>query len=76
MSNKTYLINYGIYFNDGNYESHTMKVKNCLSEIHSKVKLEDYLKKKHSNFQELVVFKCTHDVLGFFSMMGKDNPFV
>jgi hypothetical protein len=74
--NKTFHISYGIYFTDGNYESHTMKVKNCMSEIHSKVKLEDYLKKKHSNFQKLVIFKCTNDFFGLFDMFGKDNSFM
>jgi hypothetical protein len=76
MSNKVFLIDYGIYFTDGKYESHTMKVKNCMSEIHSKVKLEDYLKKKHSNFQRLVIYKCVDDIFGIFSMMGNANPFM
>jgi len=73
--NKTFLIDYGVYFTNGTYESHTMKIKNCMSEIHSKVKLEDFLKKKYSNFKSVVIYKCTNDILGLFSMMGKDNPF-
>ena len=76
MSNKVFLIDYCVYFTDGKFESHTMKVKNCMSEIHSKIKLEDYLKKKHSNFQKLVISKCVDDIFGIFSMMGKDNPFM
>ena len=76
MNNKVFLITYDIYFTNGKYESHTIKVKNCMSEIHSKVKLEDYLKKKHSNFHKLVINKCVNDIFGIFSMMGKDNPFM
>ena len=76
MSNKVFLIDYCVYFTDGKFESHTMKVKNCMSEIHSKIKLEDYLKKKHSNFQKLVINKCVDDIFGIFSMMGKSNPFM
>lgn len=70
-----FIIDYGVYFTNGYYESHTMKVKNCMSEIHAKIKLEDYLKRKYPNFQQLVVYKCVNDFLGIFDMMGKSNPF-
>lgn len=76
MYHKVFLIDYCIYFSDGNYESRRMKVKNCITEIHAKIKLEDYLKKKHNNFQKLVINKCVNDSSGLFSMMGKDNPFM
>ena len=75
MKQGTFIIDYGVYFTNGHYESHTMKVKNCMSEIHAKIKLEDYLKKKHTDFQKLVVYKCIDDFLGIFDMMGKNNPF-
>jgi len=75
MENETYLINYGVYFKNGHYESHTMKVKNCMSELHAKIKLEDYLKKKHSDFNNLVVHKCRKDFLGMSDIFGKSNPF-
>lgn len=75
MSKDTYIIEYGVYFTNNHYESHTIKVKNCMSELHSKIKLEEYLKKKHDNYKSMVVYKCTHDFLGLFDMMGKNNPF-
>lgn len=75
MINKIYLIEYSVYFTDEKFESHTMRVKKCLSEMHAKIKLENYLKKKYNNFQKLIVNKCTDDSSGLFSMMGKDNPF-
>lgn len=71
MNNTTYVINYGIYFNNGDYESHKIKVKNCMSEIHSKIKLEEYLKKKHPNFKQLVVYSCVQDFLGVYDLFGK-----
>jgi len=64
MKTTTYLINYGVYFSDGHYESNTMRVKNCMSDLHAKVKLEDYLKRNHANFQRLVVYKCYPDLFG------------
>lgn len=75
MKEETFVIEYDIYFTNKNKESHTTKVKNCLSELHAKVKLEDYLKKKNNNFSSLVVHKCTKDFFGIFNVFGKDNPF-
>lgn len=75
MKNETYIIDYGIYFNNSHYESHTIKVKNCMSDLHAKIKLEEYLKNKHSNFSKLVVYKCYVDFLGMSEIFGKNNPF-
>lgn len=71
MSNDTYIIDYGVYFKNAHYESHTIKVKKCMSEFHAKVKLEEYLKKKHSDFNNLVIYKCTHDFLEIFDIFRK-----
>ena len=72
---KTYRVEYGVYFGEERYESHTTKVKNCMSELHAKSKLEDWLKKKYSDFQRLVVYKCNEDIGSMFDFMGKNNPF-
>lgn len=69
MDNTTYIISYGIYFNDGSYFSGKMKVKNCMSELHAKIKLEDYLKRKHNNFKQLVVYKCQMDIFRIYDFM-------
>jgi hypothetical protein len=50
-----------------------MKVKNCMSELHAKIKLEEYLKKKYDNFQRLVVYSATEDFVSLFG--NSDNPF-
>ena len=74
---KTYLISYNIYFSDGTIsQEHEIKVKNAYNKVHSQIKLEGYLKKKHKdNFKALHVISCNEDYLGIFSMFGKDNPF-
>ena len=36
----------------------TTKVKNCMDDIHAKVKLESYLKKHHPTFLRMEVVSC------------------
>jgi RecB family endonuclease NucS len=67
----TYIVDYGIYFKDNRYQSHTIKVKNCLSELQAKIRLEGYLKRKHANFDKLVVYKCTTDIFDICGIFGK-----
>lgn len=67
MKEKTYIIDYGVYFNN-KYESHTTKVKRCTSSLHAQVKLEDYLKKKYVKFEKLVVYKCREDTPEIFNI--------
>ena len=67
---KTYIIDYCVYMNDGYFESHTVKVKNTLSEIGAKIKLEEYLRKKWPAFSRLVVYKCREDVFGPNGIFG------
>jgi hypothetical protein len=55
---RTYTIDYRVYFKERLYQTHTMKIKNCLSEAHAKVRLEQYLQKKYYDFESLVVTSC------------------
>jgi hypothetical protein len=75
MKSSTFIIDYGVYLIGGHYESHTIKVKNCMSELHAKIKLEEYLKKKHAKLERLVDHKCINDWLGVSEIFGKGNPF-
>jgi len=63
---KTFETQYIIYFTNKPQESHTIKVKNCMSDLHAKVKLEDYLKRKHKDFEKLVVVSCVKDIFSIF----------
>ena len=50
-----------------------------MSELHAKSKLEDWLKKKHPNFESLVVHSAQRDCLGGMGSVFEDifgyNPF-
>jgi hypothetical protein len=67
MPKSTYIVDYGVYFNK-RFETHQIKVKNCLSELQAKIKLEGYCKKKYPNFESLVVYKCLNDWLGIMDI--------
>lgn len=73
---KTYLIKYKAYVEDGSYYDKKCKMKNCLSSLHAKSKLEDFLKRKHKDFKKLVIETCNEDpdlgVLGDFNNIFKD----
>ena len=64
----TYLIKYCVYFGKDAHRTGTMKVKNCASEFHAKVKLEKYLSRKKTDFRRLVVYECTKDTFGLWEM--------
>lgn len=76
-NNEAFIIEYKINFIGlKKPENHTTKVKNCMGELHAKIKLEDWLKKKHFDFQKLEVIKCEKDILSIFEdLFGKNNPF-
>jgi hypothetical protein len=61
----TYIIKYGIYFTTAWYQSGTIKVKNCHSSAHAKVKLEKYLRSKHPNFGSMVIYECVQKLPDF-----------
>ena len=74
--NKTFVIEYKIYFSNKSPTIHTTKVKNCMGELHAKIKLGEWLKKKHSDFKNLEIISCKEDIVGMFGdIFGKDNPF-
>jgi hypothetical protein len=69
---KTYLIKYSISFTDNSsLAGKEMKVKNCMSDLHAKIKLEEFLKKKHLKFKILVVESCREDIDDIFEQFGK-----
>ena len=64
---KTFVIKYEIWFKDGSKVlNKEMKVKNCMSSVHAQVKLEEYLAKKHGDFDRLVVESCQEDIFSTF----------
>lgn len=81
---KTFVIRYSIYLNNnGEIEEISDKeiiVKNQFNELGAKINLEDYLKRKYSNFNKLVVHNCMEqnqftDIFNSWFGGNKDNPF-
>ena len=48
-----------------------MKVKNCMSELHAKTKLGNYLKSKHTNFDNLIISECEIDNIDYLRNIFK-----
>jgi hypothetical protein len=66
-----YLIDYEFYDDNNDIiKAGMMRVENCQSELHAKIRLEKYLALKYPNFNRLVVHRCTPDIdLSFFTNM-------
>jgi len=72
---KTYVIEYYLIFQGGASYHHKTKVKNCMSELHAKVKLNDHLRNKHKDFQSINIISCHDDYMGIFGNIFNSNPF-
>ena len=76
VGNKKFVIKYQIILDEATpLKNKEIKIDNCSSSIHAQVKLEDYLKRKYINFQQLVVESCTEDFLSGFGIDGMDDIF-
>lgn len=79
MGKKIYIIKYTVKSKNGSVLKHgKIKAKNRLSELDAQVKLEEWLKKKYSNFGGLIVHEChaENPIEGIFgNIFGSDNPF-
>ena len=80
--NKTYLLDYHILTKSGKRlkSNKPARVSNAMSDLHAKIKLETFLKKKHPGFDKLIIDKCVEDYDGsnfidFFNDITKGNPF-
>lgn len=75
---KNYIINYTARDRKGNVlKAGKMRVKNKANKFMAQVKFEEYLKRKHPNFGQLVVHDCREDNPFnelFGGIFGEDNP--
>ena len=56
---KSYTIKYDVYCKLENFFGKEIIVKNCVSEIHAKFKLDDFCKKKYGiEFDYLIISSC------------------
>ena len=59
MSGKSYTIKYEVHCQLQNLFNKEMVVKNCLSSMHAKAKLDDYCKNKYGvEYQFIIVKSC------------------
>jgi hypothetical protein len=57
-----YRIKYRIILDGaGPLENKEIKIDKCMSSLHAKIRLEEYLKKKYINFKELIVTECKEE---------------
>lgn len=62
MQQHNYLIEYTVYDINGNsLKTGKMRVKRKCSSMEAQVEFEKFLKRKYSNFNKLVVHKCTEE---------------
>lgn len=81
MNNVTFIVDYICYdINNNIIKDGKIKIKNRKTAFEAKCGLEDFLKKKHSNFNKLIINKCEPEFNEIFesfnNIFGKDNnPF-
>ena len=70
---KSFIIKYEVHCKLQNFFNKEIIVKNCMSEMHAKAKLDDYCRKKHGvEYQCIIVLSCKEDYLGAFGdVFGK-----
>ena len=59
---KVFIIKYDVHCKLQNFFGKETKVKNCMSEMHAKVKLNDYVKQKYGiEFTHIIIISCKED---------------
>lgn len=57
--NKSYIVKYEVHCKLQNFFNKEILVKNCMSVIHAKAKLDDFCRKKHGiEYQCIIVISC------------------
>jgi len=55
---RTYIIEYTVYFLNGQTEEHTAKVKGCTTELFARVKLEKWSLKRYIDMDHFTIQQC------------------
>jgi hypothetical protein len=72
--NKSYIVKYEVHCKLQNFFNKEIVIKNCISEMHAKAKLDDFCKKKHGiEYQCIIVLSCKekYDLCGVEDIFGK-----
>ena len=68
---KIFIIKYDVHCKLENFFDKETKVKNCESELHAKVKLNEYARKKYGNeFTHIIIHICKEEKDDLFSLFG------
>jgi len=70
MTDKSFRIKYDVHCKLQNFFNKEMVVKHCMSEMHAKVKLNEFLKKKYGiEFCHIIISSCEeeNDILSMFN---------
>lgn len=71
VGNEKFIIKYEILLEGASpLKNKEIKIDKCASSFHAQVRLEEYLKKKYSNFKQLIVHSCTKDYMSNLGDMG------
>ena len=70
---KNYRVKYTVKCSYENFFGKEMIVKNCWSELHAKVKLNDYCSQRYKEYVCVVITECKEetDLSGFDDIFGK-----
>jgi len=76
MIKKTFKLIYDIHCHFENFFKKEIIIHNCMSELHAKIKLKDFVKKKYPEFDYIIIISCKEEGSSFFDdLLGNNNPF-
>ena len=76
---KKYELKYKVFLTNGDVLDKETKIANCYDDLHAKIRLGEWVKKKYStNFSKLEIISCDQDIISAFTDLfgkGNSNPF-
>lgn len=73
--NKTFRIKYDIHCKLENFFNKEILVKNCMNELHAKLKLGEYIEKKYGKEFECIQFKSVKEEYNLDDMFKSNSDF-
>lgn len=67
---ESYTIKYEVHCLLENFFDKEIIIKNCMSELHAKTKLDNFCKKKYKEYQYIIVKSCKKDKSVLEDIMG------
>jgi hypothetical protein len=67
---KVFIIKYDVHCKLHNFFGKETKVKNCLSEMHAKARLDEYCCKHYIEYSYIIIHECKEECDDFLKMFG------